>query len=165
MENAHKRTHKICEQFQQVRRLGQVHEIQVRNPQFQNACRSGMRFHYRDAFSYLTVISLLCFTFLLFDFFPFLPHRLFPILYLLVFLSRFSTPPYLGDQTKPLSRFPLPSLPSPLYPSWPADSGEESDNLSIGIGCSIGILASLGNSLSLKHHRSELLTPSGSVSS
>ena len=32
------------------------------------------------------------------------------------------------------------------------------------IGCSIGILASLGNSLSLKDSRSEFLTPCGSVS-
>ena len=94
--------------------------------------------------------------------FPFFPS--FPSYLYLSYSSFLSTPPpsYLGDQTKPLSNFPH-SLPPPLYPSWPADSGEESDNLSIGIGCSIGILASLGNSLSLKDSRSEFLTPCESV--
>ena len=94
--------------------------------------------------------------------FPFFPS--FPSYLYLSYSSFLSTPPpsYLGDQTKPLSNFPH-SLPPPLYPSWPADSGEESDNLSIGIGCSIGILASLGNSFSLKDSRSEFLTPRGSV--
>ena len=131
-----------------------------------NAWRTGMRLHYRDAFFLSSYhLSALC-GFVSIWFLSLLPDTTppFPIFYLSSSSSLNSPPPpYLGDQTKPLSRFPLPSPPSPLYPSWPADSGEEFDNLSIGLGCSIGILASLGNSLSLKDSRSEFLTPSGSV--